>query len=194
VQIEWPEFLKNDGDGTPLVWRNVSPSHSLRRLLLMFFCAASLVAPSASLGADLKEDTLKAWNNYLQAADAEMRSRRDGSFLWVDESPDRLQRVRNGEILVSPVGRQVPRPVSSGLIHDSIGAAFIPMAQAPRFWRDHPRECDGEFCLGAAELRVGNTIDLIANCTSRQLRRRSSQSPLGRCSSNMARRKVEIQF
>jgi len=95
----------------------------------MFFCAASLVAPSASLGADLKEDTLKAWNNYIQAADAEMRSRRDGSFLWVDESPDRLQRVRNGEILVSPVGRQVPRPVSSGLIHDWIGAAFIPNAR-----------------------------------------------------------------
>lgn len=34
----------------------------------------------------------------------------------------------------------------------------------PRFWCDHPRQCDGEFCLAAAELRVGNTINLIANC------------------------------
>jgi len=47
-------------------------------------------------------------------------------FLWVDEAPDRLARVRAGEIVVSPVGPQVPRKVPSGLIHDWVGAVFIP--------------------------------------------------------------------
>src|SRR5579863_292130 len=38
------------------------------------------------------------------------------------------------------------------------------MVEAPRFWRDQAPECDGELRLGAAELRVGNTVDLIADC------------------------------
>jgi len=50
-------------------------------------------------------------------------------FLWADQSPERLQRVRGGEILVSYVGQQNPKPVPSGLIHDWIGAAFIPDAR-----------------------------------------------------------------
>jgi hypothetical protein len=47
-------------------------------------------------------------------------------FLWVDEAPDRLASVRAGEIVVSPIGAQNPKKVPSGLIHDWIGAAFVP--------------------------------------------------------------------
>jgi hypothetical protein len=61
-----------------------------------------------------------------------MDGRLQGSFLWVDEEPDRLRRVRAGEILVSPVGRQVPKPVPNGLIHDWMGAAFIPNTSLER--------------------------------------------------------------
>jgi hypothetical protein len=95
----------------------------------MFICAGSLVAPAASRGAELKEETLKTWDAYIQTADSQMRDRLQGPFLWVDEAPDRLQRIRAGEILISPVGRQIPKPVPSGLIHDWIGAAFIPDAR-----------------------------------------------------------------
>jgi len=58
-----------------------------------------------------------------------MGYRPQGPFLWVDEVPDRLHRVRNGEILVSPVGQPNPKPVPSGLIHDWLGATFIPDAR-----------------------------------------------------------------
>ena len=58
-----------------------------------------------------------------------MRDRAHGTFLWVDESADRIQRVREGEILVASVGERNPKPVPSGLIHDWIGAAFIPHAR-----------------------------------------------------------------
>ena len=129
LESKWHEFLHHDRDGAPLVQRTVAISHPIRPLLLMLFCVASLLAPSVSLGADLKEDTLKAWDTYVQAADTEMHGRLNASFLWVDESPDRLQRVRNGEILISPVGKQIPMPVPSGLIHDWIGVAFIPDAR-----------------------------------------------------------------
>ena len=47
-------------------------------------------------------------------------------FLWVDQKPERLQRVRDGEIVVSSVGKENPKPVASGLIHDWVGAAFLP--------------------------------------------------------------------
>ena len=58
-----------------------------------------------------------------------MGYRAQGPFLWVDEAPDRLRRVRDGEILVSPVGQPNPKPVPSGLIHDWLGATFIPDAR-----------------------------------------------------------------
>jgi len=58
-----------------------------------------------------------------------MRGRLQGPFLWVDEEPDRIDRVRAGKILVSSVGQKNPKPVPSGLIHDWIGAAFIPDAR-----------------------------------------------------------------
>ena len=47
-------------------------------------------------------------------------------FLWVDESPDRIRRVRSGKIVVVPAAEHIPRPVPAGLIHDWVGAAFFP--------------------------------------------------------------------
>jgi len=92
-------------------------------------CASFLVAPAASVGAELKEETLKTWDAYIQTVNAQMRGRLQGPFLWVDEEPDRVDRVRAGEILVSSVGPKNPKPVPSGLIHDWMGAAFIPNAR-----------------------------------------------------------------
>ncbi len=99
-----------------------------RRFLLSLVCVSFLVSPAASDGAELKEETLNAWDAYIQKANSEMDGRLHSPFLWVDEVPDRIQRVRAGNILVSPVGQHNPKPVPSGLIHDWIGAAFIPDA------------------------------------------------------------------
>src|SRR5208283_1007980 len=99
------------------------------RFLVGVMCASFLVAPAASDGAELKQETLKTWDTYIQTVDAQMRGRLQGPFLWVDEQPDRIEQVRAGEILVSSVGQKNPKPVPSGLIHDWIGAAFIPNAR-----------------------------------------------------------------
>jgi len=88
----------------------------------------TLLSAPAARGAHLEPTTSQAWEDYVHAASLRMQQRLSPGqcFLWVDEAPDRLARVRAGEIVVSPVGPQVPRKVPSGLIHDWVGAVFIP--------------------------------------------------------------------
>jgi protein-S-isoprenylcysteine O-methyltransferase Ste14 len=49
-------------------------------------------------------------------------------FLWLDESPERVARVRRGEVVVMPVVGHGSEGVPNGLVHDWIGAVFIPDA------------------------------------------------------------------
>ena len=93
-------------------------------LLLVSVCTASSAA-------ELKPETVEAWYEYICEANSRMQERLqvDGRFLWIDEAADRSQRVRGGEIIVEPVGEHNPRHVPDGLIHDWIGAVFIPNAR-----------------------------------------------------------------
>jgi hypothetical protein len=77
--------------------------------------------------ADLKRETLSAWEVYVGSATAEMRSRLrpNRPFLKLDEDQDSISKVRNGEIIVLHNGSKGLKSVPSGLIHDWSGAAFI---------------------------------------------------------------------
>jgi hypothetical protein len=77
---------------------------------------------------ELKPETLKTWNEYVQKATAAMQQRLHGGgpYFRVEENADRRARVRAGEIVVWPACEPSPKRVPSGLIHDWIGAAFIP--------------------------------------------------------------------
>jgi hypothetical protein len=77
--------------------------------------------------ADLKRETLSAWEVYVGSATAEMqgRLRPDRPFLKLDEDQDSISRVRNGEIIVLHNGSKGIKSVPSGLIHDWSGAVFI---------------------------------------------------------------------
>ena len=97
-----------------------------RALIVTLIYLDCLVAPALSRGAELKQKTLVHWNAYVDTARPQMTSQTP--FLWVDQEPERLQHVRDGEILVSSVGKENPKPVDSGLIHDWVGAAFFPNA------------------------------------------------------------------
>lgn len=89
------------------------------------FAASGVVA-----GATLQPYTCGAWDEYINSATAQMAQRldREASFLWIDEVPQRSERVKAGEIVVAPVGARNPKKVPAGLIHDWIGAVFIPQA------------------------------------------------------------------
>ena len=100
--------------------------HWVRRFLAGYLCSCLVV--SVSHAAELKKETIRSWDEYIQTSRSQMQDRLqpNGQFLWVDEEPQRNRQVRAGKILVSPGSQKVPQPVTSGLIHDWIGAAFIP--------------------------------------------------------------------
>ena len=80
--------------------------------------------------AELQPATVSAWNDYVRAADSRLQARADGSrpFLWVDEAPGRTARLQLGEVLIAPVVGHGSKSVPGGLIHDWVGAVFIPGA------------------------------------------------------------------
>ena len=90
-----------------------------------------LLAPAFCSAIDLKPETLQAWNDYVHAAKTRMEHRASGHtpFLWVDEETPRSQRVKAGEVLVEPADGDSPHTVPGGLIHDWIGALFVPKAK-----------------------------------------------------------------
>ncbi len=115
--------------GTAARQTSFDSSHSFptfQTIIVMLLHLGCLVAPSLSYGAELKQKTLTYWDAYLDTARPQMTSQTP--FLWVDQEPERLQSVRDGQILVSSVGKENPKPVDSGLIHDWMGAAFFPNA------------------------------------------------------------------
>src|SRR5271167_2828817 len=84
---------------------------TLRALIVMLVYLGCLVAPSLSHGSVLRQETLVYWNSYRYAARPQIGSQTP--LLWVDQKPERLQRVRDGEILVSSVGKENQKPVAS---------------------------------------------------------------------------------
>jgi hypothetical protein len=88
-----------------------------------------LCFPFASRAGELAPETLKGWEDYIQAENSRVAGRPSSSpFLWIDESSDRQRRVHAGEILTSPVGKNGPKSVPHGLIHHWVGAVFVPDA------------------------------------------------------------------
>jgi hypothetical protein len=92
----------------------------------------------------LKPETLRAWDQYVQQANGRMQARLQpgAGFMWIDESHDRQQVVRGGEILVAPIGERCPKAVPNGLIHDWIAAVFLPnttLADVLSVVRDYDR-------------------------------------------------------
>jgi hypothetical protein len=102
-----------------------------------------LIATTAS-AASLDVATLKAWEEYVESVTTHMEQRlsADETFLWADEEPDRITRIRAGDIPVSPVGPKNPKRAELGLIHHWVGAVFIPgvgLKDAMTVLRDYNR-------------------------------------------------------
>ena len=76
----------------------------------------------------LKPETIDAWDRYIEVVSEKTRQCETPGprFLSLDESSAR--QVRQGEVQVAPAGPQIPRKVPSGLIHDWVGAVFVPGA------------------------------------------------------------------
>jgi hypothetical protein len=73
---------------------------------------------------DLKPATSAAFDRYIEQTEQRLNQRK--TFLWADESPERRQRVRNGDVVVEPGGAKPITEVTDGLIHDWVGTVFVP--------------------------------------------------------------------
>ncbi|SPE27721.1 conserved hypothetical protein [Acidobacteriia bacterium SbA2] len=78
----------------------------------------------------LTPQTTEAFQAYIREAEAKMLPRQDGGepFLWSDASAERAQQVRKGQIVAQLWVGKEPVRVPEGLIHDWVGAAWIPGA------------------------------------------------------------------
>jgi len=90
--------------------------------------AALLALPVCA--AELKPKTIDAFERYI--SDTEKRLAASKTFLWADESPERMQRIKAGEVLVQPIHAKAATPVPGGLVHDWVGSVFIPGATLER--------------------------------------------------------------
>jgi hypothetical protein len=83
---------------------------------------------SGARAVELKPETVQAFDRYIRETEARLQQRLspDAKFLWADEEPQRIAQVRQGQLAVKNRGGQDALPVPGGLIHDWIGAVFIP--------------------------------------------------------------------
>jgi hypothetical protein len=80
------------------------------------------------LKSELKPATLAAFDAYMRAAEVRLRFDERGVFLWVDGSPERRRQALEGKALAAPWTAKGEIAVPDGLIHDWVGAVFIPGA------------------------------------------------------------------
>ena len=98
----------------------------LRGLAAIFLLA--LFSPAQTIAADLRPETIQAWNEYIRAAEGRNPKQQANLFLAIDALPAEAAKLRQGDITASPAASNVPVKVPSGLIHDWTGAIFIPNA------------------------------------------------------------------
>ena len=92
----------------------------MRGVAPLLFLLGAQFAPAA----DLKPATVQAFDRYISQTEQRLAARK--TFLWSDESAERTRRVRAGEVVVEPTNGKALQEVPDGLIHDWVGAAFIP--------------------------------------------------------------------
>src|SRR6185369_1798771 len=89
---------------------------------MRWIAIAALALPLAAT--DLKPRTVAAFDEYMRHVHQRLDSRKN--FLWVDESPERVRQAKAGQVVIEPVGSKAEREVPDGLVHDWVGAAFLP--------------------------------------------------------------------
>lgn len=104
----------------------------------MLLILALLAPPEIAGAAELKAETLGAFDRYVQLSENAIRASDGGGapFLWIDRLPaDRraaaLGQLRRGDVVIEPLetlsdGKAISVP--AGMIHDWIGTVFIPGA------------------------------------------------------------------
>lgn len=92
---------------------------------MLALCVCLAVAAGA---AELKQDTLDDFDRYIRATEARVAEQVSGrrAFLWTDEASERRAQVRQGQVAAQLYSGRRALEVRGGMIHDWIGAVFVP--------------------------------------------------------------------
>src|SRR6266478_246715 len=108
----------------------------MRKVMLAGFLAFAYVLPESAGGAELKQETTEAFNQYVRVTEDRMAEElRDArTFLWVDgfQEPQRdklYTQLRHGEIVIErleTLEKEKRLRVPNGLIHHWVPVSFVP--------------------------------------------------------------------
>ena len=108
----------------------------LRASGALALCLFTFVTPGSAGAAQLRPETLRAFDRYVQVSESQMapENAADGTFLYVERLPAdqraaALEQLHRGEVVIEKLesrdaGKTIAVP--AGLIHDWIGTVFIP--------------------------------------------------------------------
>jgi hypothetical protein len=126
---------------------NIRKIPFVARLMLAFTILLRVVhadeVPAAmAAAAELKQDTIQAFDHYMKITeeDREARLRRSAMFLWIDREPEArrrslYERLKRGDIVIERLEtRDDNRPirVPHGIIHHYVAVVFIPGTTVPQ--------------------------------------------------------------
>lgn len=136
----------------------------MQRFAVSLFLFLALCSTDGG-AATLKPETVTAWEHYIAAVDASAKTAvtNEGSFLWIDKEPSRLADVKHGKVVVSQIRRGNGPAIPNGLIHDWLGALFVPDASiagvfaVTRNYEKYPAWYGPTITRGSLRERSGNT-------------------------------------
>lgn len=99
------------------------------RAAMVLVALHAFALPPRVLGADESSRARQAaFAEYMKQRDAAARERLVGTrpFLWLDDRPERRRLARSGALVIEPTQGEPATEVPDGLVHDWIGAVFIP--------------------------------------------------------------------
>ncbi|HXN46993.1 MAG TPA: hypothetical protein VN893_10165 [Bryobacteraceae bacterium] len=81
----------------------------------------------------LEGDLQQKYDAYIAATEARIQSEvRSPTYLWAEQSGERWRRVRQGEVVVESSNPHGSSELGNGLLHDWIGAMFVPATTLPQ--------------------------------------------------------------
>jgi len=97
----------------------------MRLLFALWLVVCPLCSPFET---KLAPETAKAFESYVKAAEQGLDARWFGPapFLSSNVSAEDHKRLMKGDLVIRPAGSPNPRDVPEGLIHDWVGAVYIP--------------------------------------------------------------------
>ena len=122
----------------------------------------------AQLVVKLSQQTLSEFEHYASSVESKIKSRWSGEspFLALDGDPAARKRVLSGELYIKQMNDGQPVSITSGLIHDWLGAIYIPRTTPERVvgvLEDYNRHKDIYPAVTASHLVSRHGFDVVGD-------------------------------